>query len=185
MDVGWRPYRREDARLLHAWLEEPHVAQWWDGLERTEASTADEFDPDAPDNRHLHQVIIELTDADGTATPVGWLQWYLLDDEPTWGPGLVPPPHTVALDLLIGDANRIGRGIGPAVIRRIGAEVARQVPGCTELWIDPNPRNERAVRAYAGVGFRDTGVDLVDPEDAAEVRRLMIAAMEPGVGIAR
>lgn len=181
--MTWRPFRRDDAGRMFHWMQQPHVAPWWDDVERTPASTVEELDPDAPDNRHLHQVIIEITEGAGPTLPVGWLQWYLLDDEPTWGPGLVPPPQTTALDLLIGDAAWIGRGVGPAVIRQIGAEMARQVPDCTQLWIDPNPRNVRAVRAYAGVGFRDTGVDLVDPEHPAEVRRLMIAAVDPGVGI--
>ncbi|QXC63241.1 acetyltransferase [Aquihabitans sp. G128] len=184
MEVGWRPFGRDDTVLMHRWLQQPHVSRWWDRVERTPESTAVEFDPESDENRHLHQVVIEVTDDAGTTTPVGWLQWYLLDDEPTWGPGLVPPPHTVALDLLIGVEAWIGRGVGPAAIRLISQEVVRQVPGCTHLWIDPNPRNERAMRAYAGLGFRDTGVDLHDPEDPAEVRRLMIATVEPGVGLA-
>jgi RimJ/RimL family protein N-acetyltransferase len=47
------------------------------------------------------------------------------------------------------------------------------MPECPEVWIDPDPRNVRAVRAYEAAGFIDTGIDLPDLEHPDQVRRLM------------
>jgi len=184
---GYRPLEPADLPLLHGWLHQPHVAEWWgDDVPETVEGVAAEYDPDAPANRHLHQMVIEVSTETDVLRPVGWIQWYLIADEPEWGPGLVPPPDTTAIDLCIGDPAFVGRGLGPRIIRLVvHGSIEAEVPGCREVWIDPNPRNERAVRAYAAVGFRDTGVDLVDPETAGEVRRLMIGRLLPGLGIVR
>ncbi len=78
------------------------------------------------------------------------------------------------MDLAIGDPKLINQGLGRRVVLEFAHHVLRPaVPESPEVWIDPNPRNLRAMRAYQAAGFVDTGVDLPDLENPGEVRRLM------------
>ena len=77
-------------------------------------------------------------------------------------------------DLALGDPDSVGRGVGRRALLEFVHHVVRPaVPDATEVWIDPDPRNERAVRSYRAVGFVDTGIDLPDPERPGATRRLM------------
>jgi RimJ/RimL family protein N-acetyltransferase len=62
------------------------------------------------------------------------------------------PPDAVGVDLSIGEADKLSRGIGSAVLRQFAQDLVEQ--GCRTIIIDPDPENERAVRAYAKAGFR-------------------------------
>ena len=60
---------------------------------------------------------------------------------------------TMAIDGFGSPADMIGHGHGPAMVR-----IYRQCPlgkDAPEVLIDPDPQNERAVRAYRRAGFRD------------------------------
>jgi aminoglycoside 6'-N-acetyltransferase len=159
---------REDLPRLREWLAQPHVAEWWDAPDGAEA-IADGVGARVGRAHPVQPWIVELD-----SRPVGFVQWYRVADELDWFPGVDVPPETVALDLALGDPDLLGRGVG----RRVALEFVHHVlrasaPDSTEVWIDPNPRNERAVRAFRAVGFADTGIDLPDPNDPTQVRRLM------------
>jgi aminoglycoside 6'-N-acetyltransferase len=167
--LAFRPMARADLPQLRRWLAEPHVAEWWDSGEETvegvEAAAGERVG-------RAHPVRPWIVEVGGQA--VGFLQWYRVEDELDWFPGVEIPPGTVAMDLAIGDPQRIGRGLGRRIVLEFVHHVLRAAaPDSPEVWIDPNPRNERAVRCYRAVGFTDTGVDLPDLDDPTEVRRLM------------
>ena len=167
--LAFRPMVREDLPLLREWLSRPHVAEWWDTGAETVAAV------EARDGGRIgrtHPVQPWIFEVGGTA--VGFIQWYRVEDEAAWYPGIEIPPHTVAMDLAIGDPQLIGKGLGRRVVLEFAHHVLRSlVPDSTEVWIDPNPRNERAVRAYRAAGFVDTGIDLPDLDDPLQVRRLL------------
>ena len=167
--LAFRPMAREDLPLLREWLGRPHVAEWWDtGSETFEAVEA-RYGERIGRTHPVQPWVFELG-----GRPVGFVQWYRVADEAKWFPGVDIPPETVAMDLAIGDPELIGKGLGRRVVLEFAHHVLRSlVPDSPEVWIDPNPRNERAVRAYRAVGFVDTGIDLPDPDNPAEVRRLM------------
>ena len=167
--LSFRPMGRDDLPRLHDWLQQPHVAEWWDDaaetIEGVEARYGERVEGTSP-------VTPWVVEVDGT--PVGWVQWYRVADEAEWFPGVAIPPDTVALDLAIGDPAYVGKGHGRRILLEFVHHVVRTtMPGCPEVWIDPDPRNERAVRAYRAAGFHDTGIDLPDPDHPGQVRRLM------------
>ena len=101
-------------------------------------------------------------------------QWERVEDEADGYPGRASRPGTVALDSAIGDPAYVGKGHGRRLVLEFVHHVLRTtMPDCPEVWIDPDPRNERAVRAYQAAGFTDTGIDLPDLDHPDQVRRLM------------
>lgn len=167
--LSFRPMGREDLPQLQAWLAEPHVAEWWDDatetIEGVEAKYAERVDG-------VHHVTPWVMEID--TKPVGFVQWYCVEDEADWYPGVDIPPGTVAIDLAIGDPAYLDRGLGHRLVLEFVHHVLRPAaPDSPEVWIDPDPRNVRAISAYQKAGFTDTGIDLPDLDHPGRLRRLM------------
>ncbi|MCZ4492068.1 MAG: GCN5-related N-acetyltransferase [Conexibacter sp.] len=119
-----------DVDALLTLLSEPEIAQWWSAYE------ADEVRAD------LGASFVILVGG----VVVGWLQ-YDEETEPAY-------PH-VAFDILVTTRLR-GRGYGREALRlAIRHFIAR---GHHRFTIDPSLGNERAIRAYAAIGFKPVGV---------------------------
>lgn len=167
--LAFRPMVRNDLPLLQEWLEQPHVARWWDDAEETFEVARERHGPGAITLGPVNPWIFEV---DGR--PVGFVQWYFVEVHDEWFPGLEIRPRTVGLDLAIGDPTEVGRGLGRRVLLEFIHHVLRAaVPDTPEVWVDPDPANERAMRAYRAAGFVDSGIDLPDPTRPGAVRRLM------------
>ena len=117
-------------------LAEPEVARWWVHGPLEEA-IAEILDVD----EHTAILVLEV---DGAVA--GQIQF---SEE------LMPDYMHAGIDLFIGTAWQ-GRGIGPAAIRLV-AEYLFSVRGHHRITIDPAAANERAIRAYEKVGFRQVG----------------------------
>lgn len=125
-----RRARDEDRAALTEILSEPDVTRWWGP-----------FNPDdALDELDTSFVIV----VDGTVA--GWL---LFEEEDWW------QYRHVSFDIALATALH-GRGYGREALRLlIGHFVAR---GHHRFTIDPSADNERAIRAYAAVGFKPVGI---------------------------
>jgi aminoglycoside 6'-N-acetyltransferase len=168
--LSFRPMVREDLPQLQTWLHAPHVAEWWgtDASETIEGVEA-KYGERIAGTAAVTPWVMEI---EGKA--IGFVQWYRVEDEVEWYPDVDIPPGTLALDLAIGDPDYVGQGHGRRLVLEFVHHVLRAtVPDCPEVWIDPDPRNVRAVRAYQAAGFADTGIDLPDPEHPGQVRRLL------------
>jgi len=147
--ISIRPVEPGDLSLLGEWMRRPYWREWWGepeyelGLIRDMIEGRDTTRP----------YIIEV---DGE--PAGYIQvWFIghhqneswINDHP-WLAEL--PPEAVGVDLSIGEAGLLSKGIGSAAlsvfVRRLLDE------GCKTVVIDPDPANRRAVRAYEKAGFR-------------------------------
>jgi aminoglycoside 6'-N-acetyltransferase len=125
-----RRARDADADALAEILREPEVERWWGPYDA--ATALDELDGSF--------VIV----VDGAVA--GWL---LFEEEDWW------QYRHVAFDIALTTAVH-GRGYGPEALRlAIGHFVGR---GHHRFTIDPAADNERAIRAYAAVGFKPVGV---------------------------
>ena len=94
----------------------------------------------------------EVVELDGRA--VGFLQWYRPEDEAEWYPGVNIPTGTAAVDMAIGDPDLIGQGLGRRVLLEFVHHVLRPTADPPEVWIDPDPRNARALLRQHGPGGR-------------------------------
>ena len=136
-EVVLRPPRAEDAERLNAILAEPSVAAWWP-----------EFDV----QRVLDELIAEREDEEGfviehDGAVVGYIQ---LAEEPD------PEFRHASIDLFLATEAQ-GRGLGPDAIRAVATHLIDD-RGHHRLTIDPAAANDRAIAAYAKLGFRPVGV---------------------------
>jgi RimJ/RimL family protein N-acetyltransferase len=148
-----------DLLLLHEWLQRPHVQRWW-RKRKTYEEVVEHYLP-AIEGSDPTDHYIALLDK----RPIGMLQTYLVPDYPKHATLMgVHDRGTAGMDILIGEAELTGRGIGTEIIRRFVAEVVFARPGTLSCVADPAAENAASVRAFEKAGFR-TVSDHVDPTD--------------------
>lgn len=148
--------------LLADWLHRPHVARWWGDPEEALAAV------------RLHSAAAAaLIEVD--ARPVGFVCWQPIPPEDRAAAGLDDlPDDVVDVDILIGDLDHLGRGVGPAALHLLVGRLRAE--GVRVVGLAGAVANERALTAYAKAGFqpfrdfREAGQDmryLVQHLDAA------------------
>ena len=132
-----RPVRDDDLAPLLAMLVEDDVARWfgtWDAA-RVQRDLLDPQDDEVV-------LAIEVDGAVAGVLMVGE------EEEPDY--------RCVSIDLGLAAAHQ-GRGLGPEAMRLVIDHMI-DARGHHRFSIDPAVANERAIRAYAAVGFRPVGV---------------------------
>jgi aminoglycoside 6'-N-acetyltransferase len=163
--VSFRALERSDFLLLQRWLSEPHVDAWWHdaldlaGLERKYGPRIDGVEP-------THVFIIQHE-----SRPIGWIQWYRWSDYLKHASKLEAEPNAAGIDLSIGEASEVGKGIGSSAIREFVLNVVSAEPGITAIVTDPEERNGRSCRAFEKAGF--IPVRTVELEAEKVRRRIM------------
>lgn len=147
--------RPENLALIEAWLQVPHVRRWYGiSLETELAEIAAHMGPGPVSpflmREHGH--------------PIGYLQIYHANEDEFWNDHDLPR-ETFGIDLMIGKADAIGRGLGPAAIK-LATRRLFQWPRVRRIHIDPDPANGSAVRAYEKAGFRPVA-EITTPDGPA------------------
>jgi aminoglycoside 6'-N-acetyltransferase len=126
--------------LLDAWLRRPHVARWWGEPERALAAVLQR-------PRGAEALIVV------DARAVGFVCWQTLSQEERSSAGLADlPDGLVDVDILIGEPDVVGQGVGPAALRLVLATLkASRVP---VVGLAAATTNQRALNAYAKAGLR-------------------------------
>lgn len=132
-----RPLVRDDRPILAAMLADPGVARWW-VHGPIEDAAAKLFDVD-------DDTVVLAIEVEGEVA--GMLQFSEKRE---------PDYRHAGIDLFLGDRWQ-GRGLGSEAIR-LAARHLFQDRGHHRITIDPAASNERAIRAYAAVGFRPVGL---------------------------
>ncbi len=140
--VGLRPVLPEDVPVLTAILAEPDVARWWPGYD----SARVEEELLTADAETIVWAIEARLDPAGPPAVVGAIQAW---EEPN------EEYRHAGIDIFLATAAQ-GRGLGPGAIRAVARWLISQ-RGHHRLTIDPAVTNRRAIKAYAGLGFRPVG----------------------------
>jgi RimJ/RimL family protein N-acetyltransferase len=85
--------------------------------------------------------------------PIGYIQTYRWRDYPEYFKHLGVDEDAAGVDLFIGEADCIHRGLGPSILRRFLREVVFGSMDVVSCIIDPEEANSSAIRAYEKAGF--------------------------------
>jgi RimJ/RimL family protein N-acetyltransferase len=142
----FKPVTADDLIMVHAWLQRPHVAQWWH-----EPTSLDELGRDyiVPiDTASSTRAYLAYLDAE----PVGFIQSYVAMGSGGGWWEQETDPGTRGIDQFLANAGQLGCGIGTAMVRAFVEQLFRD-PEVTTVQTDPSPDNERAIRCYHRAGF--------------------------------
>lgn len=149
-ELGFRPVTEDDLPLLRRWLATPHWQEWWG----TDFDQEVGYWQDMLSGRDSTRPFLLLLDGEA----IGYVQYWFIRDtrvEPwlTEAPWVLElPDDAVGVDISIGPAEMLSQGLGSrallAFVNRLRAE------GHSNIIIDPDPANARAIRAYEKAGFR-------------------------------
>ena len=140
--IEFRLLSAEDLSLVEEWLRRDHVARWWRddiGESLTEYRAA--IEGREPTDHYL--IVVD-------GRPVGMIQTYLVSDYPEWEAIVEVGAGVAGVDILIGEQELIGQGLGP----RILATFAREVATAPAVIATVEEENRRSWRAFEKAGFR-------------------------------
>ena len=161
--ITFRPLREHDLVLFHAWLQRPHVKRWWRDRETYEEVVA-HYLPCIEGREPTDHYLILL---DGR--PVGVIQTYFAADYSEWEAIVGTEEGIAGVDLLIGEEELIGNGLGPRVLARFASEVVFARPGTSACVATVEEENRRSWRAFEKAGF----AHVRDVEEDGLPHRLM------------
>lgn len=154
----FRPLTEDDLPLLHSWLQQPHVAQWWDEPSTPQA-IRDEYLPVVQGIDSTRAYLVH-----DRGRPIGFIQSYVvMDSQDGWWPQ-ESDPGARGIDQFLADPLALNQGLGTAMVRAF-IERLFQDPAVAVVQTDPAPHNGRAIRCYEKAGFRRVGI--VDTPDGA------------------
>jgi aminoglycoside 6'-N-acetyltransferase len=149
--------RPDDLPLLTRWLSAPHVARWYLAGSSVEGE-AEDLRRSVAGEQAVHVLMV----AEGEV-PVGWCQWYLCGDDPGWAAEIGAGPGDVGIDYAVGDASRVGRGVGTALVAELVALVRVRHPRAAVM-ADPDERNVASRRVLEKNGFDLVAVKAIPSE---------------------
>jgi RimJ/RimL family protein N-acetyltransferase len=163
MTFSFARMTEDDLRMLHEWLEQPHVREFYDREPRT-------FDEVAASYRGkiLGDVPTAPYIASLGGTPIGYLQTYRLVDYPDYSSAIGAGPDAAGVDMLIGEPTYAHRGLGARLLRQFLDDIVWPTTRATTCWIGPSVHNTIAIRCYAKAGFVHARTVLVPGEDRPE-----------------
>jgi RimJ/RimL family protein N-acetyltransferase len=148
--LSFRRLRASDLHLMHRWLNAPHVRRWWYAEGTSYAEIEDHYLPSI-EERDATKLFLILHEDE----PIGFVQSYRIsaEDDEAYA-SLVDVEDSAGVDLFIGEADHLYRGLGQHVIRRFLSEHVFSDPRVEVCVIGPEPENAAAIRAYEKAGFR-------------------------------
>ena len=109
---------------------------------------------------------------------IGMFQHYRIADDPEYAAALALGEDAIGVDLFIGQADLVGRGHGPAMLRQFLRDVAFPFHGIDVCVIGPSVKNVAAIRAYEKAGFRPLReVRIPDEPDPEFLMRVTAAEL--------
>lgn len=144
----FRPVDKAHRALVHSWLKKPYVAKWFygQGLQNTinhlddflNSSSKGQYWLGYDQNRPFAFLITSSIEK-----PSDMLSKWCSKEG-----------AAITLDLLIGEADYLGKGLSHIVIQEF---LLSQFPNVSEVLIDPEATNSHAIHVYEKVGFTILG----------------------------
>jgi aminoglycoside 6'-N-acetyltransferase len=142
----------DDLPLMHRWLNEEHVARW--------------YDIGGVHNPSYDQVVARYQPRIAGEEPtdcfivlsgkrrVAYIQKYFIRDDPGYAAAVQVEESAVGIDLFIGEPDYVNVGLGRRIVREFTETVVFADETVEAAIIAPDPANAAAIRAYEKAGFQ-------------------------------
>ena len=160
--VTLRLMTEQDIPMLHEWLGQPHIVEWWGGEERrpTLSETRAHYLPRVLAKDRVTPYIAMLGNV-----PIGYAQSYVaLGCGEGWWEDETDP-GVRGIDQSLAHPDLLSKGLGTQLVTSL-VELLFLDPTVTKIHTDPAPTNARAIRCYEKAGFRRIGT-IVTPDGPA------------------
>jgi aminoglycoside 6'-N-acetyltransferase len=159
--IEFQPLAKDDLTLVRTWLEREHVRRWWrDSLDDSIAEYEQAIDGRDPSDHYL--IVLD-------GRPVGMIETYLVSDHPQWEEIVQVGEGVAGVDLLIGEEELTGRGLGPRVLEAFTRDVVFEDEDIQAVAAAVDEENSRSWRAFEKAGF----LHLRDVEEEGRPHRLL------------
>jgi aminoglycoside 6'-N-acetyltransferase len=159
--IAFRPLEEDDLPLVEVWLHREHVARWWrDDVGDAIADYQAAVEGDDPTDHFL--IVID-------GRPAGMIQTYRVEDHPDWQRLVQVGDDVAGVDLLIGEPDLVGHGLGARVLTAFARDVVLADPATNAIVATVEEANRRSWRAFEKAGFRH----VRDVEEDGLPHRLM------------
>jgi RimJ/RimL family protein N-acetyltransferase len=145
--ISFRPLTADDLPELHRWLQREHVKRWWRDHETLDEVTAHYLPSIQGSEPSDHYVI--LVDA----RPAGMVETYLVAEHPEYDALVRAGVGVAGVDILIGEEDLTGRGIGTEVLRQFVDEIVFGRAETFACIAGVEIANTASLRAFAKAGF--------------------------------
>ena len=162
-----------DLSHMHGWLNTPHVLEWWGKAGTTLEAVAAKYTPRLAGKHATKAFVILYEDV-----AIGYIQSYKIREQPAYSACVQITEDAAGVDLFIGEADYLHRGLGPHILCRFIQHHVFVQPEIMSCLVDPDPQNAAAISAYEKAGFRY--LKSVQCPDEAEPLYLMRLARSDG-----
>lgn len=146
--IAFRPLVMDDLPQMYTWLARPHVAKWYSTAPSSFAEVLAKYGPRAEASGPVRAFIVQVDRADA-----GYIQTYAVEAFPDYAAQLGCEPGVAGVDLFLGDAWRLGHGLGPRVLRRFVDEIVFARDNASAVIAGPSEANLGSIRAFEKAGF--------------------------------
>lgn len=138
----------DDLRLMHEWLQRPHVRRWWSKRDSYE-DVLNSYSPaiEGSEPTDLYLVLLE-------GREIGFIQTYLMVDYPEYASLIGLGEGTAGVDLFIADSALTGKGIGSEILRRFVSQIVFANATTRRCVAGPEAANVASIGAFEKAGFR-------------------------------
>ncbi len=157
--LAFKPLSIDHLNLLHKWMQQPHVHQWWsDGKSWPFNDIREKYTPytlgykiEQGEKKLIFPFVIEFENR-----PVGFIQYYNAFDFEREGFCVKEiwkdqNQSLAAIDFYIGEPDCTGKGLAPkALTSFLQQYVFNHFDACL---VDPEKNNKAAIKCYAKAGF--------------------------------
>ena len=145
--LRFRALQSDDLRLVHEWVQRPHVRRWW-GDHGTYQEVVEHYLPSIEGEEPTDHYIVFLDEQ-----PVGFIETYLVSDHPDYAALVGVGEGVAGVDLFIGEVGLIGQGLGTEIIGRFVEEIVFAASATTGCIAGPDARNVASIRAFENPFF--------------------------------
>lgn len=162
--IRFRSMQADDLPRMQLWYNAPHILAWYSFRPHTLAEVQAKYVPYIRGDVPIRAFMIYFNES-----PIGFIQTYRIADYPEYQEQISAEPGAAGLDVFIGEAKYLHRGLGALIVRTFLRQVVFTQAWATCCLVDPFQRNQAALRAYAKAGFQTWGNCIDGETGEAEV----------------